>query len=160
MSKQISAFLFVSSYCPYSSDLLRSYNEFRDDVFIELVDVDENEPKTRKLINKFDIRGVPTLVIDDEKYAEGEDVFTVLLPSNCDDEKKETPQSSSAFLGGIDPKFLDSVADVPLTGGRDTYPGDTQEPQNELKQIDGSFKSGDNNDMEKRLMELQALRKL
>lgn len=81
MSLPAPGFLFISEFCEYSTALLKEYERFHPDISITVIKVDENTKKTKALMEAFDIRGVPTLVINNEKHSEGQDVFKILLPS-------------------------------------------------------------------------------
>lgn len=74
-----SGILFVSEQCVYCDELLSRYEQFRPDLSLNVVYVDEPDKKIMRLIDVYNIEGVPTLVVDNEKHSEGEDVFITLL---------------------------------------------------------------------------------
>lgn len=60
-------------------DLLDSYEFFCFDLSLMVIKVDDGSKKMKFLIDVYDICGVLMLVINNEKYIEGDDVFLMLL---------------------------------------------------------------------------------
>lgn len=91
-----SGLLFISEFCSHCSELLSRYEEFRPDVILTVMKVDDNDKKTKSLMEAYDVRGVPTLVLNNEKHSEGEAVFVMLLPTHDSPAKSRRPSHSRA----------------------------------------------------------------
>lgn len=141
MSPPVPGFLFISEFCEYSTALLKEYERFHPDISITVIKVDENTKKTKALMEAFDIRGVPTLVINNEKHSEGQDVFKVLLPSISKgrSDARRTPDHS------IGAAAMDSSANITDDASFEA-PISTRE-------------SNDNMNLKDRLKQLEAMRK-
>jgi len=83
-----SALLFFSEYSQPCDDLLKDFEHFRTDLVISLVNVDVDTKKVQGLIEAYGVVGVPTLIVDNEKYAEGLAVNRALLPTHTGSETR------------------------------------------------------------------------
>lgn len=140
MPQTAACILFISEYCVYSMALLKEHEHFNSDLTMTVVRVDDNSKKTKALIDAYDIRGVPTLVINNEKHSEGQDVFATLLPVPRNPVTTRAPGSR--------------VVDNDFTAGRrggETAPLDFDAPMRDER--DG------NTDLKARLQQLEVMRK-
>ena len=143
MSHSNSGFLFVSARCPHSAELLNKHEYFRSDLNLSVIKVDENNKKTKALIDAFDITGVPTLVINNEKHSEGQDVFRTLLPKKDAHDRPSAQPDRPRIVGVI--ASSDQMSEG--TSNLDFEPAITTRESNDTQGLDA------------RLKQLEAMRK-
>jgi len=150
-SQTSSGLLFVSEYCEHSTDLLDSYESFRPDLSLTVIKVDDGSKKTKALIDAYDIRGVPTLVINNEKHVEGDDVFLTLLPTEDDGDIRLLSRAPRDTVAAAD--------DAPEACGIESFaeeePFDFDNPPVSARELNNDQGGG----LEARLQQLEAMRK-
>jgi len=148
-----SGVLFISEECEHCKELISRQGDFRPDVHLTFVSVDNNDKKTQKLIEAFSVEGVPTLVIDNEKHSDGIDVFTTLLKikrGRAPPKREQLPHQDDVYdevvenvdpLGDVDGGALLDF-DVP-DNTRNAEGNDTQSLESRMKQFEEMRKQAD-----------------